>query len=198
MKFRNWFVAALLVGNSAALAAKPTPPKIVENPPPVQTTVVAPPTVVPAPIVNMTRSESPGESARIQRAMQEIVALEVEVSAGGERLWSGVLRVNSQQSANYTSSLRQARPPCPGMEDAPRYYGNGEQIQLNVGIERRGWENNVDGFNFQISWVHPRQACDNGGGQATVGFNQGFVLRPGASTQLNGDGGLTIRITRRN
>jgi hypothetical protein len=139
--------------------------------------------------------ESPEESARIQRAMQEIVTLDIEVSGSGERLWSGSMRVNNQISGDYNASLRHAGP-CANAGDGMR-YSSGQQNQLNVSIQRRNYNRDIDSFTIRVAWTHPRPECTNGGGQATVGFEQAFTLQPGATVQLAGDGGLSVKVTRR-
>ncbi len=179
-----YFVAAVSVAASGAAETPKT--KQIE---PMQT--VAPPP--PAPAIPVER-DSPAENARIQRAMQEIVTLDVEVTGGTERLWFGTMRINNQNSGDYTSSLRHAGP-CADGDEVGRSY-NGQQNQLTVNL-RRAYNRDIDGFTIRVGWTHPRQECGTGGGQATVGFEQGFSLRPGASIQLAGDGGLSVKITRR-
>jgi hypothetical protein len=179
--------AAAIPASGAAAAAKPKPPV-----PPIDTVTVMPPP--PAPVVPVLR-ESPQDSARIQRALQEVVTLDVEILGGGERLWLGSMRVNNQNSGEYTANLRQA-PPCSSTDDTQRYYG-GLQNQLNLSIQRRGYDSNVDGFQIRTNWVHSQQECASERRQVTVGFEQSFTLRPGESTQIVGDGGLLVKISRR-
>lgn len=194
-----FIVAVAIPANCTAALAKAKPPVqppidivIAAPPPPVLTVSVPPP---PTRVTTMPRYESPQDSARIQRALQEIVTLDVEILGGGERLWLGSMRVNSQNAGEYTANLRQA-PPCASADDAQRYYG-GLQNQLNVAINRRGYESSVDGFQIRTNWVHSQQECASERRQVTVGFEQSFTLRPGESTQIVGDGGLLVKISRR-
>ncbi len=176
-------VAAAVPANLAA-QSQTTPP-----PPPAPVIMrTAPP---PPPVM-----ESPTDSADRIRAMQEVVTLDVEITGGGERLWLGNLRINSQQTGDYNSTVSQARLPCPG-QDYERQYGGGLQDRLTLSFQRRDWNRDIDGFYLRISWTHPREACGTGAGQSTVGFEQGIVLRPGETKLLTGDGGLVLKVSRR-
>lgn len=195
MRLVGSFALIVALAGAAAQAAPTQRHKEKRPDAPVGATVEA--DIVPLPVAPQVAVETPNDSARIQRALQEIVTLDIEVTGGGERLWSGTLRVNSQQNADYRATLQQARPACAGADPTRNIY-NGEQNQLSVSISRRGWGRDIDGFMAQVNWTRPLNSCETGAGQATVGFNREFVLRPQAVTQLAGDGGLVVKIARRN
>ncbi|MBV1917504.1 MAG: hypothetical protein KUG65_05515 [Sphingomonadaceae bacterium] len=127
-------------------------------------------------------------------AATEPTTIDIELSSGGERLWSGSLRLAAPHgSASYSQSKNEFAGICPGKGDQ-RNVSSNENLRLN--INRRYSNQQVDQFSVTVNWTRPVAAC-NGGGTNTIGFQRPVELPLGGSATVSGAGGLLVRLTRR-
>lgn len=158
---------------------------------------VRPPVAPPPPMVVQT-IEPPMAAVRGARLAERraVIAFDVEVRGGREVLWSGTLRVSGNMAGEYTQSKREAWSPCPGdAEGASRYPYR--QNELRVSLSRRNGDGEADAFSITTSLIRPLESCGEGQGSRSVAITQVVTLAPGASRELTGDGGLSVRLTRR-
>ena len=165
--------------------AEPPPP-----PPP-------PPPRIAVPQVRSAPSSVDAEAlrARYEAARREVVPLAVAVSAGREVLWSDRLRVSGNGGANYSIDKREAALPCPDGSVAPSNYTFGRE-QLEVSIRRQISSESFDSFNVSVKWERPDEDCQGQGGQRSVSIMSLIAIPPGETVELEGDGGLRVRLTR--
>ena len=172
-------------GASSAEEAPAEPP-----PPP-------PPAPIAIPQVRAVSSSADVEAlrARYEAARREIVSLGVVVSAQREVLWSGRLRVSGNAGANYAITKSEAALPCPDGSAPPRNYTFGRE-QLEVSLRRQISTDSFDTFNVTAKWERPDEDCQGQGGQRSVSLTSLIAIPPGQTVELEGDGGLRVRLTR--
>jgi hypothetical protein len=158
-----------------------------------QTAPVTPP---PPPITPPAPPASPAYSAPIASrygAMPvERFTVDVEVKAGGELLWSGALRVSSANQTSFRREIVEAPiEPCTTTD-----YGIGAaQSSLNLTLQaQRG----TDMLSVSTRWGRPGDSgCGPRGSTRTVELSDNIKLTPGRWSELQGDGGLVVRVRRR-
>ena len=122
------------------------------------------------------------------------VAIAIEISAAGETLWTGNLRVGGSGGSSFSESRSEFEEPCPGRpEAADRYYSSNHQLSFN--INRQISPENPDQFWVNVSWGRPAPRCE-GNGTNTVGFNRLVTLPAGQTVQIGGEMGLLVKLTR--
>jgi len=143
--------------------------------------------------VPLTTSVSAARSVA-NPATIEPATIDIEMSSGGERLWTGSLRLAAPHgSASYSQSKNEFAGTCNGAEKS-RNTSSNENLRLN--INRRNYNQQVDQFSINVNWTQPVAPCE-GGGSNTVGFERPVTLPPGGSATVVGTGGVTLRLTRR-
>jgi hypothetical protein len=126
--------------------------------------------------------------------MQRLISIDVEVRGGREQIWAGNLRIRGNgNSGNYNQSKRDAGDPCPGADERSAQRTN----DLRVTISRSYSDEGQDRFSVGATWTRPQDACPDGAGSRSVSFQQSVVLKSGETRELTGDGGLLVRLTRR-
>lgn len=175
-------IATLALTAAAAVALPSAPPPIAEGvrtPPPVFQPVV------PAP--RLAREEM----------MNRKASLDVDVRAGGQELWSGPMRLTGRAPASFSRQKSDAPVgDCPLVDG---YSYRGVRSSLSVSLNMSAFEGRKEGFRLSISWERPGEASGCGGqdGTRTIGLTQSFNLEPGQEASFSGDGGLTVRLRRR-
>jgi hypothetical protein len=164
-----------LVASTAASAQTRPEPMPPAPPPPV---MIAPP--MPVPMV--------ASPARLPATV-----FQVEVLGGTERLWAGDLRVGSYNNASFSSSVNEAPETCSADKANLGSYAPNFSRSVRVSLSRRGY-GAADTFNVNASWTRPGVACEEG--SSTVSFDRSFKLEVGGRTEMKGDGGLVVRLTR--
>jgi hypothetical protein len=179
-------VGGVLVCFAAAMpVAAPAQEKPVLRPPP-----PAPIVRVPAPAPSPTAEEI----ARIKAARDEIVALDMDVTAHGERLWSGTLRVNASEG-RYTASRSDFSGTC-GDAAAAATRPKFDKDSLSVSARRSASGTELDLFTLSANWQRPDAQCQGLNGLRTSAIISTVRIAPGETIELEGDGGLRIRVKR--
>jgi hypothetical protein len=124
---------------------------------------------------------------------QPATVFQVEVLGGSERLWLGDLRLGNYNNASFNSSVNEAPEICPADKSNLGSYAPNYGRSVRVSLSRRGYGvENV--FSANASWTRPGVVCEEG--SSTVSFDRSFKLEVGGKTELKGDGGLVVRLTR--
>jgi hypothetical protein len=136
-----------------------------------------------------------------QEARQELLSkkasFDVDVRAGGQELWSGPMRLNGRTPASFSRQKSDAAVgDCAPVEG---YSYRGVRSSLSVNLNMNVFEGSKTGFRLSINWERPGDANGCGGqdGTRTIGLTQSFSLEPGQEASFSGDGGLTVRLRRR-
>ncbi|HEU4961310.1 MAG TPA: hypothetical protein VFT56_12990 [Sphingomonas sp.] len=149
--------------------------------------------VVPPPVAITTRATLPPRTAPASATAPAL--FDVEVSAGGERLWTGQMRTAADVAATYTRTTVDAPPErCPaGIASYETSYRT--SLQISLGGVGSGV---LTTFRLRVSWERPSDGrdCANRGTQ-TTSRSEVFDLAPGATHVATGDGGLVVRLVRR-
>ena len=141
-------------------------------------------------------SLSPPDNDESGKANRSALAqFDVELTLNGERLWSGLLRVDARMGANVDQNIRQPSEPCGGAADTGSRFDNDAQ-RISVRIDRLDEREEPDSFRVTASVVRPIPACE-GGGSLTLGFTRSPTILPGQSAVLDGDGKLKVKLSRK-
>lgn len=134
--------------------------------------------------------------APMAEAHGEPETIAIDIRDGGRKIWSGSLRIGPKYgSASFSQSTSEFAPGCPGKAgDSDRSYSTQNRINLN--IHRNNWQQEPDSFNVNINSVTPLAACQ-GNGTNTIGFQRIVDLPVGQTVVVAGEGGLSVRLTRR-
>lgn len=134
---------------------------------------------------------------RMEAVLRQPAVIDIEVAGSGARLWSGNLRVSRETNAEYSESSRQAFEPCSGEADRESRYGGGHsRLQVNL-LAISATEDGAIRYRAVVTWTRSERQCGQVAAQKTVSFEQVATLSPGGSQVLTGDGGLSVRLTRR-
>ena len=125
---------------------------------------------------------------------RERFVVDLEISGGDEKLWTGPLRVANGQ----TTSIRRERSepvatPCP--EDT--YGAPAEQTALSVQLspEQRG--EGASAIRITVRWTRPGPAsCLSRSSGRVVELNETVLLTRGQWVSVSGDAGLVLRLRR--
>ena len=128
-----------------------------------------------------------------------LATLDVELRADGEVLWSGPMRVSNRSGAGFNRQKYDA-PANACVTDEISYSPNSVRSSLSVNINMPRIDPNNYGFEVRVNWDRPGRQADCNDirrGTRTIALTERFALAPKAGTVLTGDGGLTVRIRRR-
>jgi len=119
----------------------------------------------------------------------------IAVYQGREPIWTGSLRVGGPYgSASFSQSRNEFGELCPAEPGAPGRQGNSSE-SLNFSISRYNSQQEPDRFNISLNWSRPVPRCQ-GEGNDTYGFNRVVNLPRGQSVTIDGNGGVSVRLTR--
>jgi hypothetical protein len=119
----------------------------------------------------------------------------VAVYQGREPIWTGSLRLGGPYgSASFSQSRNEYGEICPAEPGAPGRQVNSSE-SLNFSISRYNSQQELDRFNITLNWSRPVPRCQ-GEGNDTYGFNRVVNLPRGESVTIEGNGGVSVRLTR--
>lgn len=152
----------------------------------------APPSPPPPPVPVMIPQPSPEDEAKLRSIPHRV---ELRVSAEGRVLWEGPLMVSDRQAAYINYSQRDAAPAlC--REDQDR--GEGRQTSININLRSNYGDRTTSRYQIDVSWMRSREERSCGtGGTLTAGLSQSIILPVGREVTVEGDGGLSIQLIRR-
>jgi hypothetical protein len=121
--------------------------------------------------------------------------VEVDASAGGRPLWHGNLRISERTGASFQRTLSEAPPETCAASSGMSYPGFRDSFSVNINpsSEERG----IQRQNVRVEWQRPSEDCAGGSIQRTVQVSGIVQLIPGKPATVQGDGGLVVRLTRR-
>jgi len=169
---------------------------------PVPHVVQAPP-VVAAPVIRVETPPFPADyRERMEQQRQERAVLQqrqrrsratvaVEVSGGGQSLWSGTLRVGYPMGASVERSLTQALPVDCVVDEtmATRAGRNSFQLRLN----NPQFPDKQVRMSFNVSWQRPAETCADAQFTRGIELSGSLQLADGESVTVTGDGGLVAK-----
>jgi hypothetical protein len=150
--------------------------------------IAAPPSAPPAPIV----TDFAARASSGARAPRENYTVEVEARSSTALIWSGQLRVTTHTGATVRNeTIEASHPAC-----AAAYPGATKRFRAELRpAGNAGFPNRLT---VSIGWTRPIEAeCPLPDGSRTIEVSQTIELEPGRSMTIAGDGGLTVRLTRR-
>lgn len=160
--------------------------------PPETTPVMAPPP--PAPRVAQPAIIIEERSARSQNPPP--ARFDVVIAAKRQTLWQGTLRMAGRGgSVSYNMSKSEQLDDCGGDSVQERRDITARE-NLQFSINRYGWQNDPGRFTASLSYAYPTGQCETLG-SSTVGISRQFDIEAGESIVLEGEGGLTVRISRK-
>jgi hypothetical protein len=163
----------------------------------------APPVIVAPPIIQSGGYRLPSDAReRMERQRQERAVLQqrqrrsratvaVEVSGGGQSLWSGTLRVGYPIGASVERSMTQALPvDCVVDENMGTRAGrNSFQLRLN----NPQFPDKQVRMSFSVSWQRPAETCADAQFTRGIELSGSLQLADGESVTVTGDGGLVAK-----
>jgi hypothetical protein len=173
------------------LAAAPPPP------------VVAAPVIVAPPVVQRPGYRAAAEyRERMERQRQERETMQerqrrsratmaVEVSGGGQSLWSGTLRVGYPTGASVERSLTQAMPVDCGADENGSYRAGRNSFRLR--LDNPQFPDKQVRMGFSISWQRPAETCADAQFTRGIELSGSVQLVDGQSVTVTGDGGLVAK-----
>lgn len=195
----------LLYSAALLLAAPPTPPAVAAAP----LIAAEAPQVVSATRPEVDRYRAPSdarERMERQRQKRELIqqrqrrsraTVAVEVSAGGQSLWSGTLRVGYPMGASVERSLTQALPVDCVVDENGGYRAGRNSFRL--GLNNPQFPDKQVRMSFNVSWQRPAETCADAQFTRSVELSGSIQLEDGESVTVQGDGGLVakFRLIRR-
>ena len=180
-------ILVLAVAATASAQDQDAPP----SPPPAPRALVVPP---PAPPPIRTVPSVPAVNSTNQAARFEPMPIAIEIIGGSRLLWQGELRLGDYR-ASYSANSSEAPEACPSdKQGILRNQTSNNSVKIN--ISRRASPSGSDELlGVNISWTRAGLPCE--GGSSTVGFERNIALGPGAMVELAGDGGLIVRLSRK-
>ena len=176
-------IAAATAAQSGMIAQSSSPPPI--------TIVEAPPAPLP-PIIAVPPPAPPIIRSSAKPAIP--IPVRVRVAAGTQILFSDTMRVSRVSGASYQQSRSEAPEAVCATE---RYYFSSQRNSLNVNLYLRENSNAGSMLNVSVSWTRPSRGVGCGGeGSRQVQLTQTVPLAAGQSATLQGDGGLTVTVSR--
>jgi hypothetical protein len=126
-----------------------------------------------------------------QRQRRSRATVAVEVSGGGQSLWSGTLRVGYPMGASVERSMTQALPvDCVVDENAGTRAGrNSFQLRLN----NPQFPDKQVRMSFSVSWQRPAETCADAQFTRGIELSGSLQLADGESVTVTGDGGLVAK-----
>ncbi|MBC9031780.1 hypothetical protein IAG41_05190 [Sphingomonas sp. JC676] len=137
---------------------------------------------------------TPYMAPRISTAPAERFTVDVEVRGSSEILWSGPLRVATNQSTSIRRDRSEpAATPCPD----EGYVGGSEQTNLSVQLNAQRTREDATLVRVTVRWARPAPGrCGSRGSARTVELNDTVELPRGEWVTLRGDGNLELRLRR--
>lgn len=167
-------MTALLIAAMAVAPPAPPPPVL---PPPTARAIVSP-----------------------QAMPERFASFDVDVRAGSEQLWTGPMRLSNRIAARFNRTKSDAQESgCPN-DVTGGVMRMGASTSLTVDLSQRyGGDRAADSFQLVLSWGRPgdNAGCPARQSSRTVSLNESFELKQGAQIVINGDGGVVVRIRRR-
>lgn len=165
--------------------------------------MAAPSVVMAPPRSEQDRYRAPADAReRMERQRQERMVLQqrqrrsratvaVEVSGGGQSLWSGTLRVGYPIGASVERSMTQALPvDCVVDENIGTRAGrNSFQLRLN----NPQFPDKQVRMSFSVSWQRPAETCADAQFTRGIDLSGSLQLADGESVTVTGDGGLVAK-----
>jgi hypothetical protein len=165
--------------------------------------VVAAPVIVAPPVIQSPNYRAPAEyRERMERQRQEREIMQqrqrrsratvaVEVSGGGQSLWSGTVRVGYPTGASVERSLTQALPVDCGVDDNGGYRAGRNSFQLRLNNPQ--FPDKQVRMGFSISWQRPAETCAEAQFTRGIELSGSVQLVDGQSVTVTGDGGLVAK-----
>ncbi|MBB3695414.1 hypothetical protein [Sphingomonas sp. BK580] len=147
----------------------------------------------PPPVVLYTPSHGyPSRSASPLEPVRSAI-FDVEVRGGDQLLWSGPMRVSTQNGASLDH--RQSDAPPAQCAASERGYDNSNRQLLSISLSMRDGPASL--VSARVTWERQLDSTDCRGGSRTVSFNETFPLEAGSSKTIKADGGLTVTLRQR-
>jgi len=138
----------------------------------------------PPPVAPVVMRENPTDA--VDRV---IFSVGVEANGNGEKLWSGQLRLsNGGNAANYQSTLNEVSTTCP---QTTRAGMTQRQFRINL---MAMYAQKGERLRVSLAWVRPGSGCEYD--SSTVALERTISLPPGATVEVTGDAGLSVKLTR--
>ena len=182
--FGIFAIVAASAAQSGMIAQSSAPPPI---------TVVETPAPMPMPPI-IAVPPSPPSLIRGNIKPAVPIPVRIRVTAGSQLLFSDTMRVSRVSGASYQQSRSEApETVCP----TDRYLFSSQRNSLNVNLYLREDTTAGSMLNVSISWTRPSRGVGCGGeGSRQVQLTQTVPLAAGQSMTLQGDGGLTVSVSR--
>lgn len=119
----------------------------------------------------------------------------IAVYQGRDPIWTGSLRLGGPYgNASFSQSRNEYGEMCPAEPGTPGRQVNSSE-SLNFTISRYNSQQEPDRFNISLNWSRPVPRCQ-GEGNDTYGFNRVVNVQRGQSVTIEGNGGVSVRLTR--
>jgi hypothetical protein len=146
-----------------------------------------PPVLVATPSYgNSSRSNSPRDQVRS-------AIFDVEVRGGDQLLWSGQMRVSTQNGASL--DRRQSDAPPEQCAFSERGYDSTMRERLSINLSMRDAPAAL--VSARATWERRPDSTDCRGNSRAVSFNETFPLESGKSKTIKADGGLMVIVRQR-
>ncbi len=150
-------------------------------------------TTTPPPVLVYTPSHGyPSRSSSPREPVRSAI-FDVEVRGGDQLLWSGPMRVSTQNGASL--DRRQSDAPPEQCAASERGYDTSMRETLSINLSMRDAPAAV--VSARATWERRLDSSDCRGGSRTVSFNETFPLEPGKSRTIKADGGLMMIVRQR-
>jgi hypothetical protein len=126
-----------------------------------------------------------------QRQRRSRATVAVEVSAGGQSLWSGTLRVGYPMGASVERSLTQALPVDCVVDENAGYRAGRNSFRL--GLNNPQFPDRQVRMSFNVSWQRPAETCADAQFTRSVELSGSIQLDDGESVTVQGDAGLVAK-----
>lgn len=129
------------------------------------------------------------------------ITLDIEAQVDGRRLWQGQLRTAENDDAGFNQTITQVAeaPDTPCKPLGRRLPSRADSLSLRV-VQNSKDPNGEPIFRVSATWVRsePKFVCGvRDLPQRSVMVTEDVVLSRGKVEEVRGDGGLTIRISRK-
>jgi hypothetical protein len=174
----------------AGTASEPPKPGLID--------VASPPP--PAPPARVVSSPAPVIETRSPRdEVLDPATYSLDVLFRGQRIWTGELTVGGRyNNASFSQNKSEYGGPCPGEEENRRIATKSESMR--IGLNRGRWQSDdadADPVQVSVNIVSPSGSCLAEGGSDSIGLTRTISLAPGASSRIDGEGSLVVKVARR-
>jgi len=139
--------------------------------------------IVPAPII---LTEKPGNKDLSPQSFA------IEVTYKQQKVWAGTLRVSADRGANFSQQTAQSPEPCSDGQSTNPFNTVSESLRVQLHRLSSG-ERNITRLSVQLE--RPKPVC-GAMGSDTISVNRSISLEQGKSVIIDGEGGVTVRVTR--